>query len=116
MTAIAQIPKSQSFRFATRFGTNNMDDLLGYEDNYVNSVMAIRKDAFIYEVSKEQSVKYQILTNYDTITTRLYLNGEEQTFTSSQISVTKKTNNIGASDTGSVTLALYGFDRDWETS
>jgi hypothetical protein len=82
-----------------------MDDLLGYEDNFVNSVSAIRKDAFIYEVSKEQQVTYQILTNYDTITTKLYLNGEDESSTSSQISVTKKTNNIGATGSENVTTS-----------
>jgi len=108
MTAIAQIPKGQSIRFATRFeNNNNFDNLLGYEDNFVNSIEAINKDAFIYEVSKEQSVVYQILTNYDTITSKIYLNGAEQTFTSSQLSVTKKTSNIGASASESITLGEW---------
>jgi len=104
MTAIAQIPKGQSFRFATRGGTNNMDDLLSYEDDFTNAVKATGKDAFVYEVSKERVVTYQILTNYDTITTKLYLNGEEETITPNPITVTKKTSNIGASDTENVTL------------
>jgi len=105
MAVIAQIPKGQSIRFATRFETNTMDDLLGYEDNFTNSIMALRKDAFIHEFSKNQVVKYQILaSDYDNITTNLYLNGVLQTYTPDQLHSTQLTNNMNVAASEDVTL------------